>query len=316
MSQKVKAAILGSFLGDTLALGVHWVYEPEKIKKAYGEIETPVAPMLADYHKGKNAGDLTHYGDQMYELLISVSTGDAFDPQNFMTRWTTLFRDYHGYYDKATRDTLDRFDKGISLEEVGSGSSDLGGASRIAPLLIAYKGDREELFEMARAQTRLTHNHPKVIAAAGFFADLAYRIIHGQEPVEAIKILLESEGEYGAIADLVEKGLESVGEPTTEAIGKLGPSCGVEGALPGTIHLIASYPDDYRTAMVRNVMAGGDSAARGMLAGMVLGAAGGMEVLPDSWLEALVAEKEIAGFTDQRLHKHYWQAEGGVRHVG
>ena len=42
---------------------------------------------------------------------------------------------------------------------------------------------------------------------------------------------------------------------------------------------------DYKEAMIANVKAGGDSAARGMLVGMIMGAAG--KSLPASWKEGM-----------------------------
>ena len=58
-------------------------------------------------------------------------------------------------------------------------------------------------------------------------------------------------------------------------IKQFGQMCGIAAALPGALHLVLKYPDDLRTALVENVMAGGDSAARGMVVGMMLGAPSG-----------------------------------------
>ena len=46
--------------------------------------------------------------------------------------------------------------------------------------------------------------------------------------------------------------------------------------------------------MIENVMAGGDSSARGILAGMVLSAEQGMAAIPDKWIEEMTAAKRIA----------------------
>jgi ADP-ribosylglycohydrolase len=51
--------------------------------------------------------------------------------------------------------------------------------------------------------------------------------------------------------------------------------------------------DDYKQAMVENVMAGGDSSARGILAGMILGAAHGMTAIPETWVAGMTAGQRI-----------------------
>jgi len=39
MKDKIKAAVLGSFIADALALGVHWVYNTRVIDKKFGRID-------------------------------------------------------------------------------------------------------------------------------------------------------------------------------------------------------------------------------------------------------------------------------------
>jgi len=45
--------------------------------------------------------------------------------------------------------------------------------------------------------------------------------------------------------------------------------------------------------MVENIMAGGDSAARGMAAGMVIGAHSGLEGIPPHWLSEMNQYRKI-----------------------
>ena len=105
MKAKLKALTLGAFVGDALALGPHWVYNTNVIDKKYGRVEHYLDP-LASYHKGKKAGDFTHYGDQMLVLLESIANGGGFEAQRFATDWRTFFEGYGGYLDHATKDTL------------------------------------------------------------------------------------------------------------------------------------------------------------------------------------------------------------------
>jgi ADP-ribosylglycohydrolase len=65
------------------------------------------------------------------------------------------------------------------------------------------------------------------------------------------------------------------------------------------VHLIAKYENDLKEALIQAVMAGGDSAARGMIVGMVLGAHLGPENLPIEWISELVVREKIEALLDQ-----------------
>ena len=75
--------------------------------------------------------------------------------------------------------------------------------------------------------------------------------------------------------------------------------CEIPAAFPATVHLIAKYQDDFEAVLIENIMAGGDSAARGMVTGMVLGAYHGMDMIPERWLDGLNARGQIMTLLDR-----------------
>jgi ADP-ribosylglycohydrolase len=99
-------------------------------------------------------------------------------------------------------------------------------------------------------------------------------------------------------------GLESVEQDSRQAILDLGQMCETPAAFPGVIHLIAKYENDLKAALVENVMAGGDSAARGLLVGLVLGAHLGMEAIPPEWLSDMKAYPLIVDMLDKIDKSH------------
>jgi ADP-ribosylglycohydrolase len=292
MTENRKAAVLGAFVADALSLGVHWVYNTGVIDKKFGRVERYYAP-LTSYHKGKKAGDFTHYGDQMLVLLESVNSCGAFEARHFAESWRALFTGYGGYVDGATKATLENMDAGKGLTESGSTSDDLAGASRMAPLVSVYHDDPEQLIHASRAQTAITHNNDPVIASADFFARLVHAVLDGQPPTAAMEATLDAYFTDTTIAESITDGLESRHRNTRDTIAEFGQMCSVTAGLPGVVHLIARHGDDFKTAMVENVMAGGDSAARGMLTGMVLGAAHGISAIPEGWISEMTAGKRI-----------------------
>jgi len=284
--------LFGSFVGDALALGPHWVYNTNVIDKKFGRVQAYFDPLVS-YHAGKKKGDFTHYGDQMLLLLASIASASGFDQTQFAGDWQSFFKDYEGYRDKATLTTLQNMTENNSLLDNGSSSDELGGAARIAPIVYAYSHDMDQAIQASRQQTALTHNNQTVLDAAEFFVRLAFSTLTGERPSATITDLLENRFQNSDIADSLFLGLESQDKDTRTTIAEFGQMCSVETALPGTIHLITKYEKDLKEALVENVMAGGDSSSRGMFVGMVLGAYSGIDALPIDWLNTLNARDRI-----------------------
>jgi ADP-ribosylglycohydrolase len=293
MREKANAMVCASLAADALALGVHWIYNTNVIDKKFGRVETYLKPVRPTYHPTKALGEFTHYGDQTMTLLESVSTCAGFDLDDFSRRWQSLFENYDGYFDKATKGTLENLEAGKTPSEAGSDSDDLAGASRIAPLLYVYRDDPEELIASAGAQTAFTHNNLQVIKSAEFFSTVTYQVLQGASPVTAIEHAKRGQINSDLFSEWIEMGMQSVEQDTRQAILDFGQMCETAAAFPGVIHLITKYESDLKQALVENVMAGGDSAGRGLIVGMVLGAHLGMDAIPQKWLTDMKAYLQI-----------------------
>ena len=124
MRKKAKAMVLASFVADSLALGAHWIYDTERIRKEFGRVDKLLKPAPNSYHAGKGQGEWTHYGDQAFVLLESVAAQKGFDLKDFASRWQRFFQNYHGYYDEATKGTLRNLSLGKGPESSDQGSKD------------------------------------------------------------------------------------------------------------------------------------------------------------------------------------------------
>jgi len=299
MQDNARAMVLASFAADSLALGVHWIYDASKIANEYGRVETFVKPKENSYHPTKDKGDFTHYGDQQLVLLESVARKKGFDLNDFSHHWQEFFRNYNGYFDAATKGTLRNFSKGNDPQNSGSPSNDLAGASRIAPLVLCYLNDLDELVETAKVQTRMTHRDPLTVRCAEFFARAAWKSLRGIPPAAAVTEVAQETFPETIIAEWVAEGLESKSIDSVSAIGSFGQSCHTADAFPGVIHLIAKYENDLREGLIQAVMAGGENAARAMAVGMILGAYLGEEHLPEPWVTELKKGKEIQNLLSQ-----------------
>jgi ADP-ribosylglycohydrolase len=294
-----KAMVMAAFMADALALGAHWIYDTQDIYKRFGRIENLMPPGPDSYHPAKEKGEFTHYGDQMFVLLESVAEKKNFHIRDFSDRWQRLFKHYRGYIDQATRDTLSGYASGKAIEIAGSSSNELAGASRIAPIVYIYADNLEKLIEAARQQTMMTHNNAEVIDSAEFFARVGRLILDGARPKTAIETVSRTWTGDPKITAWVQAGLESKDMDSVVAIARFGQSCHTPEAFPGVIHLVVRYENDLKEALIQAVMAGGDSAARGMMAGMLIGAYQGPESLPTDWLSGLRKRKEITALLDR-----------------
>ena len=295
MNTHAQAMVLASFLGDSLALGAHWIYDTQKIENQFGRIEQLLAPAPDSYHPKRSRGEFTHYGDQSLLLLKTLAIHKKYDPLVFADAWRRFISTYDGYLDKASKDTLQAMTEGKDLTGSGSGSSDLGGPARMAPLVFLYQNKLEALLQAVDSATRITHTSPSVIAGARFIARLAHAALEGKPPTETVNDLLD-EGVTDIDLDLkLRRSLETLTQDSKAVIAAFGQHCGIVSALPGAVHCILKYQDNLREALIENVMAGGDSAARGMVIGMILGAHLGMDALPQDWLGAMKGTHEITG---------------------
>lgn len=287
------SGMLTSLAADALALGAHWIYDSGRIARDIAPVDRLLAPPPDSYHKNRRAGDFTHYGDQTFTLLESVAASGGFDPDDFFRRWKLLFADYDGYVDGATRGTLGRIDFGEGPGTSGSNSHDLAGAARIGPLVLALRDDLPALVHAAREQTRMTHNTPQVLDAAEFFARAAHAALVGASPVDALRLAAQARYAAAPVADWLDKGLALAGADTVVAIAQFGQSCNVEGAFPGVVQVIARHGAEPARALEHNVLAGGDSAARGLLIGLVLGCTTGPAAVPAAWIDGLTRAQTI-----------------------
>jgi ADP-ribosylglycohydrolase len=122
MKDRRKALVICSFVGDSLALGAHWIYDTEKIREEFGRVDRLLKPLPGSYHSTKDRGEFTHYGDQAMVLLESVAARGTFDVEDFSILWRALFSNFKRYIDQATKATLQNCAGGKKALEAGSSS--------------------------------------------------------------------------------------------------------------------------------------------------------------------------------------------------
>ena len=160
--------------------------------------------------------------------------------------------------------------------------------------------DEERLVAEAVSTVYISHRNPDPVAAAEFLCRALYRIIHLDMPlVEALRSASERQGHplitkwlrdaqakvaeaqdpssalsrEGAFVDDTAitsmSRLWDIGKTEPIKIGKASPTV---GALPSALYFALRYQSDPEEGLIANANCGGDSAARGIVIGMLLGA--------------------------------------------
>ncbi len=278
---KLRGMVLGAFIGDALSLGAHWIYNVDDIKKKFGRISDLTAPETK-YHDGKIKGDYTHYGDQALMVLQYLKLNRRIESHEFYDFYENYMKSYEGYKDHATKETLNHLDNGVKR---GSSSSELGGFTRFPGTIYLNHKQIQVGIDQSILLTKLTHDDPLLLERAKFLSQLIYGVLRDGEPTDVIMALKKEVTK--PIYDDIEKVKSLLSYSTIHAIKQLGQSCESDYAFPAALYFIMKYQDHFSEALIENVMAGGDSAARGMVIGAVLGAYHGEKSIPVNWLASM-----------------------------
>ncbi|MGE4441388.1 MAG: ADP-ribosylglycohydrolase family protein [Desulfomicrobium sp.] len=80
-------AIMGAFIGDALALGPHWYYDLDELRRDYGDWITGYTdPRPGRYHDGLRAGQQSQAGFILELTLASLVERGGYDAEDFCER--------------------------------------------------------------------------------------------------------------------------------------------------------------------------------------------------------------------------------------
>jgi ADP-ribosylglycohydrolase len=316
-----KGALWGMFVGDALAMPVHWYYNRRALKADYGRVTdyrspknphpdsilwrssyTPVnakGDILHDqsqywgkkgvhYHQFLQAGENT-LNIKICRLLVrrlldnGVYDADAYlnDYIDFMTIPGT-HRDT--YIEEYHRYFFTNYANGKHPRACGAIEKHISGIIGMVPLIVHYADDPDVARQLSLEHLHLTHLGSRMTAAGQLLLDILIPVLHGKSLFEVIAEKLYQQNNRLLGFPLI-KWLD---EPDENVVGRrLSTACYVEDAIPATIFLALKYHDDPAEGLIANTNLGGDNAGRGAVLGALLGAANGFEAWPASWIDGL-----------------------------
>ncbi|HKM58052.1 MAG TPA: ADP-ribosylglycohydrolase family protein [Chthoniobacterales bacterium] len=315
---RLSGAIWGQFVGDAAALGTHWIYDLDDRQKLYPEgVNGFEAPKEGHYHFGKVPGDQTHYGDGALVLLESIAREGKFDARAFGRNFVERFQPgiYGGYFDKATKGTLENFAKFAEAKhgdefdfQHGADDDQLAAASRLAALVVRYLND-PDLLSVVEQATRVCQNNEHAIAYMKFNALLLSELLNASDVQTALARATERvdtfEPKLGPdIRAQVRQAIDLLSKEVTDATLLFGQSCPLPRSFPSSIHTLLKYPDNFETAVLATLRAGGDNAGRAAMVGAWLGAHLGIDAIPESWRTRLTFRDRISSAVEKILASH------------
>jgi ADP-ribosylglycohydrolase len=312
---RLRGAVWGQFVGDAAALGTHWIYDLSELSARFpGGVFGFETPAAGDYHKSKKPGDQTHYGDGALVLLESIAEHGGFDPRAFGNRFVETFgsSDYSGYLDWATKGTLKnyrRFRESNSAGDYdfqqGADDAEAATASRLAGLAVRYWRD-PNLPATIEALTRVCQNNRRAIGYMKFHGLLLAELFLGRDVHNGlenamVRVASLAPDLSAELHQQTRKALAQAGKEVTEATSEFGQACPLPQSFPSALHAFLKHSNDFETAILACLRAGGDNAGRGAMLGSWLGARLGVDAIPREWRTRLTAASRISAALDKIL---------------
>jgi ADP-ribosylglycohydrolase len=319
---KISGALHGLFIGDALAMPVHWYYNRRALLDDYGRVTDYLAPrhphpdsilfrshykalnprgeILHDkarfwgvpgvhYHQCLKAGENTLNLSLCRLLIESLNAANGYDADDYLQRYiafmTTPGSHRDTYIEECHRNFFANYARGVSPRRCGTEEKHIGGLAMMAPVVLFHHDRPPAARAAALEHLALTHPGPKMADAGRLLADLLLEVLSGRPLAEAIRQALR-EQRSPLTGHPFEKLLE---EPDDWVIGpRFSTACYVEHSVPAVIYLALKYDRRPEEALIANTHLGGDNAYRGAVLGALLGAENGLGGFPRRWVEGLV----------------------------
>ena len=322
LNGRKRGCLLGAFLGDALAMPVHWYYDRAALVRDYGRVTDLGVPknphadsilwrssysapnakgeILHDqakywgqrgvhYHQFLRAGENTLNMQLALELLASLRACGRYNGDDYTRRYinflTTSGRHRDTYVEECHRNFFTKYARGKKPEDCGGEDIHIGGLAHVPLLAVWYADDEAAALAAVHEHVRVTHRGELVETAARDLTKMLIAILNGADVRGSIEKF--GNGWVGR------KKFEAwSAKPDEEVIGAiLSPACYLEDSFPASLYLAWKYADDLEAALVANTNLGGDNCHRGIVVGALVGAGG--TPVPERWEQGLLCRESL-----------------------
>jgi ADP-ribosylglycohydrolase len=328
---RAQGAIMGSLIGDALALGCHWYYDVKEMQQDYGPwVDTYVdsKPERQDqygyiakwrYEFGLRAGDLSQTGEIAVLALESFAEQSGYGEADFCARLDSLLAKLDGtdlsgrYTDRAVRDVWANRNDDIAWGSAGSSADTAEAAIWNIAHAAHSDGAMRKLAVETHAAVNLTHNNAYIAGCSTVFILAVAALVNGirLEEIESYMFGLRDDPDIRArtssndVTFQIGNAAARMGaDPELDvdpliACRLMGMNCTMTFQVPSAYYLIHRYPDNFEAAVLTSVNAGGNNLARGALTGALAGAMVGLQGIPERFIEGLADHQRLLALCDE-----------------
>ena len=329
---KLSGLVWGSFIGDALAMPVHWYYDRAALKRDYGTVRDYMVPrnphadsilwrsaytaanergnILHDqaqywgqrgihYHQFLSAGENTLNLQLAMLLLDSLVASGHYDADDYLQRYIhfmlTPGQHRDTYVEEYHRKFFTAYARGTAPGKCAGSDIHIGGLAHVGVLCAFFAGDVNAAREAVCDHINLTHRSTEVTRAGDALARMLCSVAAGGSLREAIF-------KHGTDWFSMSKAERWSRESDEIVIGhRVSPACYIADAFPASLYLAWKYADDFEAGVIANANVGGDNCHRGAVVGALLGAACGKELLPLRYIEQIHDSERLSLLINQMV---------------
>lgn len=189
---RAKGALLGALIGDALALGPHWYYNLEELRRDYGDwISDYTDPQPHRYHAGLKAGQLSQAGYLLKMMMHSLADCEGYDEKDFCRRMDselfpmldgTPISGPGGYTSQSIRETWRRrVEQKLPWGKTGGHADTTEAIERTLAIAVAYAQKPHELARAITSNTLLTQTDDTVVSMTVAYGAVLGMLVQGHQ---------------------------------------------------------------------------------------------------------------------------------------
>lgn len=190
IKDRAVGSIMGAFIGDALALGPHWYYDLDELRRDYGYwIDGYTDPKPGRYHDGLKAGQSSQAGFILALMLRSLVESKGYNESDFCRRMDeelfplldgTPVSGPGGYTSQSMRDAWrKRVQQGLPWGQIGGHADTTEAIERTLAIAVRYSFEPAKLAAAITGNTALTQVDDTVVSMTVAFGALLGLLVQG-----------------------------------------------------------------------------------------------------------------------------------------